>query len=78
MASIPFQTMKLLTPVLFVSLSLALVTMPLHAQATVAPPTAATAPKTETKDDIVELSPFTVNTSSDVGYVAENRSPAAA
>ena len=29
-------------------------------------------PKPESKDDIVELSPFTVNTSRDVGYVAEN------
>ena len=30
------------------------------------------APKVPTKDEIVELSPFMVNTSSDVGYVAEN------
>ena len=36
----------------------------------VAPPPVPSA--SETKDAIVELSPFTVNTSADVGYVAEN------
>ena len=33
---------------------------------------AATSPSAEAKGEIVELSPFTVNTSGDVGYVAEN------
>jgi iron complex outermembrane receptor protein len=42
---------------------------PARAQ-TVAPVPAPAA--SETKDGVVELSPFTVNTSSDVGYIAEN------
>src|SRR5262245_15405057 len=42
-----------------------------RSQAT-APAAASTTASSVAKSEIIELSPFTVNTSSDVGYVAEN------
>lgn len=57
--------MKPLTPIAAPWIVVILAGWPAFAQ--VAP-----APKPEPKSEVVELSPFVVNTSSDVGYVAEN------
>lgn len=43
-------------------------TLPSRAQSVTAPQ----APATPSKDPVIEMSPFTVNTSQDVGYLAEN------
>ena len=51
--------------------ALPLVLLSLRAQ-TAAPASAATPATPDAKGEIVELSPFTVNTSNDVGYAAEN------
>src|SRR5215211_4932165 len=54
------------------ALSYFVIVMPGRSQASAPASTPSTTATSDAKNEIVELSPFTVNTSSDVGYVAEN------
>lgn len=65
--------MKILVPLLLAASALFGVVSRMSAQAVATPaPARASGASAPAPSEVVELSPFTVNTSSDVGYVAEN------